>query len=153
MPAWLTLRVALYGVAGAVLLGALWWAFDTVTDWRVEAAKVPGLVLERDTAKASLKAANEANAKAVERQQKDDARMAALATGLDSLRTETSRLAAAVRQVRLVSTPEPTHDNPNPAARLSAGFGVCFSALAAGDPADAAACQAAGGGVRDPVRP
>lgn len=43
MPAWLTLRVALSGVAGAVLLGLLTWEGLTVRHWRSEAARVPQL--------------------------------------------------------------------------------------------------------------
>ncbi len=149
----MTPRLWLYGVAGAALLGLLTWAGLTVRHWRTEAARVPALELERDSAKASVEAFKQANAAAVERQRRDDERMAALLVSLDGLRTETARLAAAARRVPAVTTPEPTRENPHPAPRLSAGYGVCFAALAAGDPADAAACTAAGGGVRDPVSP
>lgn len=53
IPAWLTWRVALYGAAGAVLLGILAWAGLTVGDWRSEAQRVPVIEAERDQAVAN----------------------------------------------------------------------------------------------------
>lgn len=146
-------RLWLYGIAGAALLGLLTWAGLTVNGWRTEAARVPAIELERDTAKASVAAFKEANDKAVERQRKDDERMAKLLQSLDGLRTETARLASAARRVPATTIPEPTSENPHPVPRLSGAWGVCFAALAAGDPADVAACEASSGGVRDPVSP
>lgn len=52
-------RLALYGLAGAALLGAATWAWVTVRGWRHDSERLPVVERERDAAVAAVKLAGE----------------------------------------------------------------------------------------------
>lgn len=53
-------RLALYGLAGAALLGAATWAWVTVSGWRHDSERLPAVEAERDAARVE-RAATEAS--------------------------------------------------------------------------------------------
>jgi hypothetical protein len=133
------------GLALAVLAGAFVSGCEVGQD-RVQARwDAAALAAEREYREevARLTAA------AVARQAADTARQQALAERLAAERAETERLRAALSRSQLVNRPEPTDADPHPDPRLSEPFRLCWNAHWSGDPADRAACQAAGRAVSD----
>ena len=78
-------RLALYGVAGAAILGAATWAWLTVSGWRSDSQRLPVVEAERDAAVAARATAEravleqvETNAR-IERETNDALRRAGIA--------------------------------------------------------------------------
>lgn len=117
------LRLYAYGIAGALVAGALLWAGLTVRGWHRDAQRLPAEITARQAA--------EANAKAIAAQiVRDDASRRALAADLEQTRAMYAALRAQP-PVRSVTVREvPVHDGQTtcPDPRLSPDWGVRFNA-------------------------
>ena len=118
-------RLYAYGIAGALLAGALLWAGLTVRGWHRDALRLPAEITAREAA--------EANAKAIAAQiVRDDASRRALAVELEQTRGQIAAIRAQPPVRSVVVREVPVHDGQTtcPDPRLSPDWGVRFNAYA-----------------------
>jgi hypothetical protein len=118
-------RLYAYGIAGALLAGALLWAGLTVRGWHRDALRLPAEVAARQAAEASVKATAAQMAR-------DDAARRTLAADLEMTLAKYAALRAQPPVRSVVVREVPIHDGQTtcPDARLSPDWGVRFNALA-----------------------
>lgn len=137
------------GVVVLLIVGGIAWAGATVKGWKVGYDELAVVKPKLEAFEAAQKAANE---KVIKQQPIDEAEVEKLVdvkAALEAQKRETSRAWGQVATLKETINAE----TGCPVVRLSAGWGVCFAAAAAGDPADVAACQAAGGDGTVPAGP
>lgn len=136
---WLKPLLIVVLVVGAV--GLIAWGGATIKGWSVDSDELAVVKPQLAAFQAAQKAAN----KKVEKQQPIDAAevkdLVDWKAKFEAQQKETSRAWSKVAALKETINAE----TGCPVVRLSAGWGVCFAAAAAGDPADVAACEAAGG--------
>lgn len=131
----IVLGVVLLAVIGSIA-GFGWWV-------RSLQAKAEELDRIKPQYAAMLAAQNEANKKVKTQDPIDAAERTKLAE--ERARQEQERLAISREWARLRAVEEKPNEDGTVTVRLSDAWGVCFAAAAAGDAADVAACQTAGG--------
>jgi hypothetical protein len=135
---WLKPLLIVIAVVGVVMLIA--WAGAKVRQWKYDSDELAIVKPQLEAFEAAQAAANE---RVIEQAPIDEAERVALAAERLALETEKAKIARAWGRIRAVQ--EVPDEDGKPVVRLSDAWGVCFAAAAAGDPADAAACQASGG--------
>lgn len=149
-------RKVLAIVAVLAACAAIAYAGHSVVKWRNAYVKLPQVELELKACEAAVATFKQAVEAANERVRKlnadGDADRRALAEAKarqEEADRKVSRLWGRIRAL------EETTDETTgcPVIRISTGYGVCFAAAAAGDAADVAACEAAGGDGSVPSGP
>jgi type II secretory pathway pseudopilin PulG len=128
------------GIIVAAVVGGVAWAGAKVKGWQTDSHE---LAVVKPQLKAYQDAQKVANDKVLVQAPKDEAERRKLAEDQAALAAEKLKVARAWERVNAVE--ETTDEAGNPVVRLSDGWGMCFAAAATGDPADVAACEAAGG--------
>jgi hypothetical protein len=136
---WLKPLLIVVAVVGVVLLIA--WAGATVRQWKYDSDELAVVKPQLEAYEAAQKAAND---KVLEQAPIDAAAVKELVDTKAALEAEKLKTARAWGRVAVLKETI-NAETGCPVVRLSAGWGVCFAAAAAGDSADAQACQAAGG--------
>ena len=127
-------------IGGLVLFVALGWLARTVNGWHNDALAYGQIKPVYD---GLVKRQAEANAKVEKVAPVDESARVKLEQDRAALAAEQAKISRAWQRIRAVQeTPDETG---RVVVRLSDAWGVCFSAAAAGNAADVAACQAGGG--------
>ena len=134
--AWIIIGMIVAGVVGGIA-----WAGWTVKGWKADSAELAVVKPKLEAFEAAQKAANE---RVIKQQPIDEANIKGLVETKATIDTQDQKVSRAAERVKPLK--ETTDETTGcPVVRLSDGYGVCLSAAAGGDPADAQACEAAGG--------
>jgi hypothetical protein len=135
-------------VAVLAACAALAYAGHKISSWHAAAKRLPQVEQELEGCKANVQAYKDgvdaANAKVRGLEESDRAareELAAAKVALETQAVKTSRAWGRVRALEELVNAETGECS----VRVSAGWLLCFSAAAAGDAGDVAACEAAGG--------
>lgn len=136
---WLKPLLIIAAIVGAV--GLIAWGGATVKGWHDSHVE---LAIVKPKLKAFEDAQDAANKAVLKQAPIDEAERQKLAADRAALEAEKVEVARAWSRINAFEE-TPDVETGCPVIRLSDAWGVCFAAAAAGDPADVAACEAAGG--------
>lgn len=135
------LKPLLIVATAVIVVGAIAWAGATVKGWKQGYDELAVVKPKLEALEAAQEAANK---KVIKQAPKDESNVKELVdtkAALAAAQAEISRAWGHAADLEETINAE----TGCPVVRLSAGYGMCFSATAAGNPADIEACKAAGG--------